>query len=156
MKSWYSWSFKNWIYIFVENPFKTMNKLKGVFKPLKMKFWFGNPFYVPLMFAGTHGKLFDLRVQDVMWKDKFDTPRFEECPFIRISLFNKFCFLWYWTFENQMEDNDYWEQALWYLYYYNTTSCGRLSKPDIQAAIESWPWENWDTEESSWNNKYLV
>ena len=142
--------------IFIMNPFKEMNKLKGVFIPLKRKFWFGNPKMVPLLLAGTRGKILDICCHSVMWKDKYDTPRFEECPFVRISLFNKFCFLWYWTTGSLIEDNDYWEQALWYLYYYNTYSQGLLNKPNIEKAKNSWPWENYETKESSWNDKYLI
>ena len=56
--------------------------------------------------------------------------------------------------------DDYWEQALWYLYYYNTISYGRLESPDIKKAKESWPWKAVtsfeDEGESSWNDKYLL
>lgn len=146
---------KNWIYfknkLFcfnLSNPFKTIRKLKGVFKPLKCKFWFGKRCNVPLFYYGVHtGLLFDLTIRDVSWKDKYDTPRLEECPFIAITLFNKYSFVWRWLTDDKFQD-DYWEQALWYLYY-----CEPLN---IEKAKESWPWEDYETKQSSWNDKYLV
>ena len=50
---------------------------------------------------------------------------------------------------------DYWEQALWYLYYTDTISQGLINKPDIKKAKESWPWQNYETKESSWNDEFL-
>ena len=70
--------------------------------------------------------------------------------------------VWYWELPNEKYMDDYWEQALWYLYYYKNISQGRLDAPNIEKAKESWPWQSakeiegsviW---ESSWNDNYLV
>ena len=151
------WKFKDWIYIFITNPFKTMNKLKGVFKPLKCYFkvttdwrtipitWCSRPSYISIIF------------EDVGWKDKWSTPRYEDPPYIWIHLFG-LNFLWYWTLPpHQWKDvDDYWEQALWYLYYYKNISQGRLDAPNIDKARESWPWQDYETKKSSWNDKFLI
>jgi hypothetical protein len=156
------WDFRKWIYLSISNPKKTINKLKGIFKPLKCYFkfdvnkwtpypvlWVSKPAYIHIMF------------HDVTWKDKFDTPRYEVPPYIWIHLF-KWNFLWYWNLPDTIEYNlksdyidDYWEQALWYLYYYNTYSQGLLDEPNIEKARESWPWQDTHNN-SSWNNKFLM
>lgn len=162
-KNWIYINWKHYIYINISNPKKTMNKIKGVFKPLKLYFrftvnkrgpypvlWVYEPSYIQIMF------------EDVGWKDKYDTPRFEHHPYVWIHIY-KLNFVWYWDFSksfglaNPKEYIDeYWEQALWYLYYYNTYSQGLLNKPDIEKAKESWPWQDYKTKKSTWNNKFLV
>lgn len=137
------WIETKFFYLLYENPFKTMKKLKGVFKPLKCRFyrgmcpevWYSKP------------KLIQIVVKDVMWKDKYETPRHEDSPYIWIHFF-KWDFIWYWRLPKDIKgyDMDYWEQALWYLYY---------SKADIEYAEKSWPWQNMD-ETSSWNKNYLL
>lgn len=148
---------RKWIYLSIRNPFKTMKKLKGVFKPLKSYFrrtidnnwfpmiWCSKPAYIHIMAV------------DVGWKDKFASPRYEYPPAIWIHLF-KWNFIWYWSLppHQEMEIDDYWEQALWYLYYYKNISYGRLDCPDIKKAKESWPWQDFYTKQSSWNDKFLV
>lgn len=149
------WTFKKWIYLDIRNPFKTMKKLKGVFKPLKCKFktnlhddWF------PLLWCSKPSFLHILSV-DVGWKDKWDTPRYEYPPAIWIHIF-KLNLIWYWELPNNKYMDNYWEQALWYLYYYHNISYGRLDAPDIKKAKESWPWQDYDTGKSTWNDKYLI
>ena len=154
------WNFKNWIHISIENPFKTINKLKGVFKPLKCYFKFSRKDWYPVLWVSNPSKI-QVMSKDVMWKDKYDTPRYECCPYIWIHLFG-LNFIWYWTLPNTLkytkEDiiDNYWEQALWYLYYTNTISQGLIDKPDIEKAKESWPWQDYETNKSTWNDKYLV
>lgn len=149
---------KDWIYIDlrkvfyldISSPFKEMKKLKGVFKPLKRYFrcgkdwfpvlWCSKPAWIHIM---SHG---------VGWKDKYDSPRFEVPPYIWIHLFG-YNFIWYWGTVDEINNDDYWEQALWYLYYYGNISYGS-DVPDIKKATESWPWMK-ENDESSWNNKFL-
>jgi hypothetical protein len=160
MIDWIYLDWRKYLYIDIKNPKKTINKLKGIFKPLKCYFkfdvrtpypvlWVSKPAYIHIMF------------HDVTWKDKFDTPRYEVPPYIWIHLF-KLNFLWYWNLPDTIEYNlksdyidDYWEQALWYLYYYNTYSQGLLDEPNIEKARESWPWQDTHNN-SSWNNKFLM
>ena len=149
--------FKKWIYISISNPFKTMNKLKGVFKPLRrcFKFGFNKNGWAPYPVLWVSKPSFiHIVFRDVGWKDKYDTPRYEYPPYIWIHLF-KFNLVWWWELDSWSID-DYWEQALWYLYYYNTYSQGLLDKPNIEKAIESWPWQDYRTKQSSWNNDFLI
>ena len=149
---------RKWIYIRIENPFKTMWKLRGVFKPLKCYFtaniknswfpmiWCSNPAFIHIMSV------------DVGWKDKYDTPRYEYPPAIWIHLFG-LNLIWYWKLKNQSYMDDYWEQALWYLYYYRNISYG-TNEPNIKKAKDSWPWTkvtSFDdvSTESTWDNTYL-
>lgn len=157
-KDWLYIDWKHYIYISISNPKKIMNKLKGVFKPLKLYFkftidkwapypvlWVSKPSYIQIMF------------EDVGWKDKYDTPRFEHHSYIWIHIY-KWNFVWYWDLplHEQSYLDEYWEQALWYLHYYNTYSQGLLDKPNIEKAKESWPWQDYETKKSTWNNKFLI
>lgn len=149
------WDFRKWIYLDIRNPFKTMKKLKGVFKPLKCYFkWNTNTDWFPMLWCSKPAYIHIMSV-DVGWKDKFDSPRYEYPPAIWIHLF-KLNLIWYWELPNEKYMDDYWEQALWYLYYYKNISYGRLDAPDIKKAKESWPWEDIRTKQSSWNDKYLI
>ena len=156
-KGWIYIDYKKFIYISIENPKKTINKLKNVFKPLKCYNRFTKEMYAPypVMWAS---KPADIQIvfKDVGWKDKYDTPRFEHHPYIWIHIF-KWNFVIYWDLplHDQNYIDEYWEQALWYLHYYNTYSQGLLKCPDIQKAKESWPWIDTVTRKSTWNDKFL-
>ena len=133
-----------------ENPFGTMNKLKGIFKPLKRYFIWGFNIHPPIIYCSKPELIF-IRCRDVEWKDKWETPRYEEPPHIWISLFG-FNLFWYWDLPNSYNlkkegVDDYWEQALWYLYYSN--------EKDIDKVKSSWPWVG-EKEISTWNDKFLV
>jgi hypothetical protein len=134
--------------IFLENPFRTYNKIKKYFKSLKGFFYFGKSYNVPLFHWNSSYLIWS---NDVCWKDKYDTPRFEESPCFLINLFG-YTFGYIWKFN---EEDEYWEQALWYLYYYNTYSQGLLDSPDIKKAEENWPWVDYENHKSTWNNNYL-
>lgn len=149
-KDWFYFRLGGLIEISITNPFKTMKKIKGIFIPLKRKFHHGKRCNIR-----TKSKIFSLHVYDVGWKDKYDTPRFEESPFIELSIF-KYTFRWNWELDSEPYDTEeYWEQALWYLYYYDTYSQGLLNSPNITIAEKSWPWTYMDNS-STWNNKYLI
>lgn len=83
---------------------------------------------------------------DLGWKDKFDSPRYEWSP-----QFHIYFFIWqfsiFWTSPVDRSDDDYYEQILWWLKY---------SNKDIELAETSWPWQNCNTKESTWNKKYLL
>ena len=144
-----------------ENPFKTMNKLKGIFKPLKRYFIWGKIIHLPIIYCSRLEPIF-IRCRNVEWKDKWNSPRYEEPPHIWISLFG-FSLFWYWDLPyNLLYDktdcvDDYWEQALWYLYYasYNKEKKG-FDELDINKARESWPWQDYETKKSTWNDKFLI
>lgn len=79
------------------------------------------------------------------WKDKFNSPRFEWPPAFYIFFFKwQFC-IW-WTAPDG--DNDkYYEMILQYLHYQDK---------DIKKAEKNWGWVNMDTKESTWNKDYLL
>ena len=150
-----NWKFKNWINISIESPFKTMKKLKGIFIPLQRRIIFGGKhIYYPFIYCPKPSKIL-IRCNDVRWKDKWETPRYEDPPYIWIHLFG-LNLIFYWVLVDKSLDNDdYWEQALWYLYYYNMYSQGLLDEPNIEKARESWPWQDLHNN-STWNNKFLI
>lgn len=159
--------YKDWIFINFFNILsvnwekrKVMKAIKGVFIPLELHFKFTKD-CTPFMFCSHYGKLISISVHDIQWKDKWHIPRHEEDPFISIGIFNKWFFNWTWKLPEhlrtkQHDELEYWEQALWYLYYYNTYSQGLLDKPNIEKAKESWPWQDYETKKSTWNNKFLI
>ena len=160
-RNWFYLNWRKYLYIDISNPKKTLNKLKGIFKPLECYFectfdewtpypvlWVSKPAFIQIM---SH---------DVGWKDKYDTPRFEVPSYIWIHIY-KLNLVWYWGLSNsylvfnpKLDLEDYWEQALWYLYYYNNTSYG-CDKPDLEKAKESWPWEDYHTKKSTWKDEFL-
>ena len=159
--------YKDWIFINLFNIIsinwerkKVIKAIKGVFIPLKWHFKFTRK-YAPFMYAAHYGKLFSIISCDVQWKDKFNDPRHEENPFTSIALFNTFFFNWEYKIPtengNYRDDEDYWEQALWYLYYYKEYKC---ESPNIIEARKHWPWtrfdEKNDTWNDSWNSNFLV
>ena len=151
------WNFRKWIYLSIRNPFKTMKKLKGVFKPLNCYFKFTKNKYVPYPVLWVSEPAYiHIMSSDVGWKDKYDSPRFEYPPYIWIHIY-KWNFVFYWDLplHDQKYIDEYWEQALWYLYYTNTVSQGLINKPNIEKAEESWPWLDRHGN-STWNNKFLI
>ena len=132
-----------WIYISIINPFKELWKIGKVFKFPKIKFHYGLT-WSPILWCSKPAPI-HIRINNILWKDKFNTPRFEDPPHIWIHLFG-FNLIWYLEAKDQ-----YWEQALYYLYYCNE---------DIVKTKIYWPWEEIDKEThqskgSSWNDNYL-
>lgn len=81
------------------------------------------------------------------WKDKFNSPRHEYNPSFQIYFFKwQFC-IWQGSPFDDGNDDKYWEQVLWYLYY---------SEKDIIKSKDSWGWIDYETKESTWDNKYLI
>lgn len=157
------YEYKNWIYISLINPFKTMKKLDGVFKPLKRYFrWSIKEWdYAPVLWC-SRPSFIQIMTEDVMWKDKYNTPRYENPPYIWIHIY-KLNLVWYWDLDNALKLNptnyidDYWEQALWYLYYasYNRKKRG-YDELDINKAKETWPWTTIETNKTTWSDKFLL
>jgi len=139
----------------IENPLKTYNKAKKVFKKLRCYFKISWGNWYPILWISP--KFFQIESRDVQWKDKYDTPRYEGCPYFWIHI-GKLNIIWYWELPelyNDYDNDEYWEQLLWYLYYYNTISYGRLKEPNIEKAKESYPWQNSDGT-PAWSDKYLL
>lgn len=142
------------------------------FIPPKKTFYFGSivhycPYYLPRNFIPTilkinkkeikynrnknfnlfgynisYGSPIVIHKNDLGWKDKYDSPRFEWSPSFMIFFFSwQFCIFW----KSPDGDNDsYWEQFLWYSQY---------SDKDIKKAKETWGWTSKGV--STWNENYL-
>ncbi len=120
-KKWYS----NLFVISIENPFKTWWKARKYFKfpNIRIRFSTSKTFH-PYASSYRRGKILDILIHDLYWKDKFNSPRHERNPLIYICLFNRFS-LWIifykkWIDEFGDEQNysmEYWEYLLDYLYY---------------------------------------
>ena len=157
-KDWIYINWKNYFYLSITNPKKSLNKIKGVFKSLKLYFRFAEEAWAPYPVLWVSKPSFIHIVStDVSWKDKYDTPRFEHHSYVWIHIY-KWNFVWYWELPLHEQDfiDEYWEQVLWYLYYYNTYSQGLLNSPNIEKAKENWPWVDTRTNKSTWNDKFLI
>lgn len=78
------------------------------------------------------------------WKWKFDSIRYECSPSFQIYFFNwQFVIIW----EAPDGNSDlYYEMILWWL---------NGSNKDLQKAIKTWGWTNYETKKSTWNDDYL-
>ena len=117
--------YKNIIAFSIENPLKTWWKARKYFKFPNIAIHFSNNKYsFPYASRFWQGKLLDINIHDVYWKDKYDSPRHERNPLIYMCLFSRWS-LWivfHKTFINEFGDKTdesmhYWEYLLDYLYY---------------------------------------
>lgn len=123
------WGEDKWYYNLIacsiENPLKTWWKARKYFKFPKIRIATStSKWSFPYASKWWQGKLLDINIHDVYWKDKYDSPRHERNPLIYICLFSKYS-LWIqftMTYKNEFgEDTDgsmyYWEYLLEWLYY---------------------------------------
>lgn len=150
--------------IYIESPFRTWWKAKKLFKipktkihiqvrklfPKKVHTQFGD--YVdsgmefsPYANINICGKILDVYIHDIIWKDKWDTPRHERNPLIWICLFKSFSITIMPVIEYLGElgtkengDTYYWEFLLTYLYY----------KHDLKSALLTSG--GWHTDSKLW------
>lgn len=117
-----------------ENPFKTYNKIKKYFLPLRPRISFG-------VYKGKNAKILDVSSLDLTWKSKWNSPRHELNPRIRVSIFNRLHILIDFSVEKygSMNDMAYWEAALWWLYF------GK-SLPDAVKRSSGWQEYNKETD----------
>jgi hypothetical protein len=103
------------------------------------------------------GRFMTVDATGLGWKDKWDTPRYENPPFIGVNFLGVLSIYITWGFkydfgaprEERWDDDQYWEQALWTVYY-----CGN----DFAKARETWPWRIEDkngVDVSTWDDKYI-
>lgn len=105
------------------------------------KYWIIKDWYIEI------GSPIRITWYDLGWKDKFESPRHEWNPSFQIYFFKwQFCIFWGSPIE-PCDDDGYWQQILWYLYY---------SNKDIKKAKETWGWIDYDTKKSTWNDDYLI
>lgn len=110
-----------WIDVAIENPFKTWWKARKYFKRPRLKF---RSFFTSYKAYRRGGRLLEIECFDIVWKDKFNSPRHEISPHISVLLFGKFGFridtVIYYNDEfgeKQNGDMEYWEYLLKWLYY---------------------------------------
>jgi len=149
--------------------------LKGVFLPPVKRYYlgkivYGTPYFTPWYFNSTiltikkkkpqflrckHFKLFGYEIaygwpvsfhsNDLGWKDKYNSPRFEWAPAFYIFFFHwQFVIHWH---APDGDDDRYWEMVLWWKHYAD----GNLHK-----ARMTWPWRNAETKRSTWNPSYII
>lgn len=96
---------------FCENPLKTYNKAKKYFRKIKTRF--------KINFCKTNrSKIIDFTSFDIIWKDKYDSPRHELNPRIQLSLFNYIHFtLEFILSKYDLENMVCWESMLNWLFY---------------------------------------
>lgn len=124
-KDWFYLEILDLVHININNPFKTWWKARKYFKKPSIKCHFGLLKYsFPYANRDYIGKIIDISIQDVMWKDKYDSPRHERNPYVWICLFRLFRFeistrINALTETGKVEDRStfYWEYLLDYLYY---------------------------------------
>ena len=137
----------HWYY---ENPLKTYEKIKTYFLPLKTKwsFSFGK---------GNGAKIFDFSCFDLTWKDKWNSPRHEFNPRIKISLFNRLHLLITYTVGDSMTDMVYWEVALWWLYYRKTLAssiCNSTGWTQYNKETDMYESMEFTVLKEPWNTKF--
>ncbi len=105
----------------------------------KKKYYFGpvahgTPYFLPK-------EKFLIRFIDLIWKDKFGTPRLEVEPRFMIIFWKWQFMIWWTTPYDDIPDYMYWEQLLWLTYYCDG---------DLDVARETWPWKDSETQASTW------
>jgi hypothetical protein len=73
-----------------------------------------------------------------LWKDKFDSPRCEVPPYIRIE------WLWFGFYAEQGNDEQ-WEQWLWVHIYHDG---------NVDRAKKEWEWIDGITKKSTWDDTF--
>ena len=124
-KDWFYLEILDLVHININNPFKTWWKARKYFKKPSIKCHFGLLKYsFPYANRDYIGKIIDISIQDIMWKDKYNSPRHERNPYVWICLFRLFRFeistrINALTETGKVEDRStfYWEYLLDYLYY---------------------------------------
>ena len=124
-KDWFYLEILDLVHININNPFKTWWKARKYFKRPSIKCHFGLLKYnFPYANRNYIGKIIDISIHDVGWKDKYDSPRHERNPYVWICLFRLFRFeigtrINDITEIGKVEDRStfYWEYLLDYLYY---------------------------------------
>ena len=112
---------KHWVSVHLCNPLKTWKKAKKYFKKPKVKIsFFSNPvFNCPFIWLENISKILDIESNDVMWKEKYDSPRHERSPYIWVCFFKRFGFSinWHIYYKNEFGEDEngdmfYWEYLL--------------------------------------------
>ena len=117
--------YKNLVAFYIENPLKTWWRARKYFQfPDINIFTTTDKYCFPYASKYWQGKILDINIHDVYWKDKWNSPRHERDPLIYICLFNRLALWIVFTkkFINEFGEKEdysmhYWEYILDYLYY---------------------------------------
>lgn len=159
-----------WFDVTIENPFKTWWKVRKYFKIPITRFCLfieKNP-NIPIFTTSNQiGKIIDIKIHDILWKDKFNSPRHEANPIIYFCLFKRIGFYltptikYYDEFgEEHNGDMEYWEYILNYLYYNKTKTLRKYScwtrDSELYRQIDKYGKKE-DGSEDSWKPyKYVI
>lgn len=149
--------------IFIENPLKTWWKARKYFKFPKIKFhkigkWFPKKVhtqfgdyiddginYCPYACLDNMGDILSIYSADVMWKDKWDSPRHERNPVIWILFFKRigFSITFNITYldefgKSEFGDMYYWEFLLNYIYYHHNLKEALLASGGWSTSSKLW------------------
>ena len=134
--------------------FKTWWKARKVMKRPKLRFEFNTE----SSFRGYPGNwLLSWECEDVGWKDKYGTPRFETSPYFTIYLFGFFQIWIELDISDDFSESEYWEQLLWMLFYIGRESSRTLTDNDWEEAKKTWPWTSVGPDgvkKSTWADEY--
>lgn len=130
----------NYFYFWFELIFLFIQEIEKYFKPLKRHFYIGSPKNIPISFCQPLASVFEICVSCIDYKLKDDIPEMYNVPYIRITLFNLFTLLWYWT-------SDYWDEILWYIEH---------KEEGIIKARNTYPWKNWRDESLNAETQMLI
>lgn len=134
--------YKNLIAFSIENPLKTWWKARKYFKFPSISIRISlDKYHFPYASKYWQGKIIDINIHDVCWKDKWSSPRHERNPLIYICLFGKLS-LWvvfYKSWINEFGEKEnysmhYWEYMLDYLYYSKSLKLGSIWTTDSKIA----------------------
>jgi len=133
-----------------KNPYRTYWKVRKYFKAPKIKLYIGKwVMGIPIF---EQKSWISLWCRDVIWKDKYDSPRYEFAPQINLIFFKWQIFISLHApskgslDESLVNDDEYWEQILWTAYYTKSKT--------LKEAKETYPWTDYDTNQSSWVDKW--
>lgn len=119
------------------------HKFKNLPMVRRAKDWifklFGSYYWVQI------GWPISIRTNELGWKDKFNSPRFEWTPAFYIFFF-KWQFVIHWVAPDGNNDR-YYEMILNYIHY-----CDK----DIEKTKSDWGWIDSRTKLSTWNEDYLI
>jgi hypothetical protein len=138
---------KNW---YIPKIFRTYYQARKVFIKPKIAIYIGKwstglPMYKPKEFIRVYH-------YDLIWKDKFNSPRHEYNPAFNIIFFKGKYQILIWL-KNPITncDEEYWEQMLWFLYYYKQYN---TNSPNITQAREKWLWKD-QYGKSTWKDDFI-
>ena len=123
--------------------FYKRDKFKNIPMVRRAKDWivpiFGNHYWIEI------GWPFSIKKNELGWKDKYDSPRFEWAPAFYIFFFH-WQFVMHWHSPDRNDDK-YWEMILWWKYY---------ADKNINKAKKTWPWRDGKTKKSTWDPSYVI